>query len=34
MFDPRPEIEQLAADWETAMAALESLALAIGHAES
>ena len=34
MFDPMPEIEQLAADWETAMAALESLALAIGHAES
>jgi len=34
MFDPSPEIEQLAADWNAAMAALESLALDMGHAES
>jgi hypothetical protein len=33
-FDPAPEIEQLAADWDSAMAALEWLALGIGHAES
>ena len=33
MFDPTLEIEQLAADWDAAMAALESLAIGIGHAE-
>jgi hypothetical protein len=34
MFDPAPEIGQLAADWDAAMAALECLAIGIGHAES
>jgi hypothetical protein len=34
MFDPAPEIAQLAADWDAAMAALECLAIGIGHAES
>jgi Domain of unknown function (DUF1839) len=33
LFDPAPEIEQLAADWDAAMAALECLAIGIGHAE-
>lgn len=34
MFDPAPEIEQLAADWNAAMAALECLALGMSGGES
>jgi hypothetical protein len=34
MFDPAPEIEQLAADWDAAMRALESLALSTSTGET